>query len=301
MDYCYGNEIRDSYVHDGRSSASGANYGIYLQFVNTDAKIENNIMRHNRHGFVFQGGGDGVVFLYNYIDDLYTDDLTYLGSARTSHGAHPYMNLFEGNVASHIAGDDFWGTSSHDVFFRNWIWGDETGNGVPSFPPEEGFDAIDLYTGQAYYSYVGNMLGLPASNAIPTAVNGKCQVTSTMNPHTTWSAATGSGFNEYASATNPIVYSYGGSLAGAASSADTVVRNGNYDYHTLGVAYWDDGSTNNPIGKSYYYSSMPSFFGECAWPVAGPDLTPMTNVLPAEACYLNGPAAGKPFTPASCY
>jgi hypothetical protein len=301
MDYCYGAEIRDSYVHDGRSSASGANYGIYMNFVNTDAKIENNIMRHNRHGFVFQGGGDGVAVLYNYIDDLYTDDLTYLGSARTSHGAHPYMNLFEGNVASHIAGDDFLGSSSHAVFFRNWMWGDETGDGVPSFPPEEGFDAVDLYTGQGYYSYVGNVLGLPATDAIPTGANASCEVTSTMAPHTTWSAATLTGFNEYAEAPSPEVYSYGGSLGATASSSTTVLRNGNYDYRTLGVAYWDRGSTNNPLMSSYYYSSKPSFFGGCAWPAEGYDLTPITHAIPAEVCYLNGPASGGSFDPATCY
>ena len=39
-------------------------------------------MRNNRHSVVFQGGGSGVAILYNYIDDDYSDDLTYLGSAK---------------------------------------------------------------------------------------------------------------------------------------------------------------------------------------------------------------------------
>ena len=43
-----------------------------------------------------EGGGSGIAILYNYIDDNYTDDTTYLGSARANHGAHPYMNLYEG-------------------------------------------------------------------------------------------------------------------------------------------------------------------------------------------------------------
>ena len=116
---------------------------------------------------------------------MYTDDLTYLGSARTSHGAHPYMNLFEGNVRSHIAADDFWGTSSHFVFFfPDRLWGAETGTGVPSFPPNNGYDAVDLYTGQEYYSFVGNVLGKTGLKA-------------------TWSAAASAGFDEYSESGNP--------------------------------------------------------------------------------------------------
>jgi hypothetical protein len=265
LDSSYGCEIRDSYVHDGRSSASGSNYGVYFQFVNSDHKVENNIMRHNRHSIVYQGGGSGTAILYNYIDDDYTDDLTYLGSARTSHGAHPYMNLWEGNVVSHVTADDFWGTSSHFVFFRNWVWGDETGTGVPSFPPNSGYDAVDLYPMQTYYSFVGNILGITSK-------------------HTNWAKATLRGFDEYASPTAPIVYSYGAANGSIPSTSTTSINHGNYDYKTNGVAYWDGGS-NHTLKNSMYYSSKPSFFGSCAWPAFGPDLNPITNKLPAKARY----------------
>jgi len=282
FDNSYGGEVRDSYVHDGRSSASGANYGIYFQFVNSDHKVENNVMRHNRHGFVFQGGGSGIAILYNYIDDLYTDDLTYLGSARTSHGAHQYMNLIEGNAASHIAADDFWGTSSHVVFFRNWLWGGETGTGVPSFPPSDGYDAVDLYTLQNYYSYVGNVLGKLGLQA-------------------NWSAASLSGFNEYGSASNPIVYSYANTTSGSIPApSTTVLRHGNWDYFTNGVAFWDGGS-NHTLQTSMYYTAQPAFLSGYAWPLEGPEGNPTINANPAENCYLRGPAAGGSFNPASCY
>jgi hypothetical protein len=271
LDYSYGCEVRDSYLHDGRSSASGANYGVYFQFVNSDHKVENNILRHNRHAIVYQGGGSGTAVLYNYLDDLYTDDPTYLGSARTSHGAHPFMNLWEGNIASHVAADDFWGTSSHFVFFRNWLWGDETGTGVPSFP-NSGFDAIDLYPGQSYYSFVGNVLGIPGK-------------------HTSWSNATLRGFDEYAGASSPIVYSFGGSLGSAPSSDATSLNHGNYDYKTNGVAYWDGGS-NHTLKSSMYYASKPAFFGSCSWPAFGPDLSPITNTLPAQARFQGSASCG---------
>jgi hypothetical protein len=281
LDNSYGAEIRDGYYHDQRSGASGAGYGVYFQFTNSDHKVENNVMRHNRHSIVYQGGGSGTAILYNYLDDMYTDDLTYLGSARTSHGAHPYMNLFEGNIISHIAADDFWGTSSHFVFFRNWLWGAETGTGVPSFPPNNGYDAVDLYTGQEYYSFVGNVLGKTGLKA-------------------TWSAAALTGFDEYSESGNPTVYSAGGTLGSAASSSATILRHGNWDYKTAGVAFWDGGSAHT-LASSIYYASSPGFLSGYAWPLEGPEGGPTTNVNPAENCYLKGPGAGGAFNPASCY
>ena len=279
----YANEIRDSAFHDQRTGASGAGYGVYLQFVNTDTKVENNVFYHNRHWIVYQGGGSGTAILYNYGDDGMTDDCTYLASARTSHGAHPFFNLFEGNIASHIAADDFWGTTSHDVFFRNWIRGGDLNHTWPSgnittwgntqvdnisdctptylFPPVEGFDAVDLYTGQSYYAYVDNVLG--NNSSLPTDDD--------------WSAATLSGFNEYASNSNPMVYSYGGKLGSAASSASTIIRQGNYDYLTLGVAY-NDGGTGYTYPASMYYTSTPSFIGSCAFPEQGSDLNPVDTL-----------------------
>lgn len=291
FDWSYGGEVRDSYLHDQRSGASGSGYGVYFQFVNGDHKVENNVIRHNRHGIVYQGGGSGTAILYNYIDDGYTDDTTYLGSARTSHGAHPYMNLWEGNIASHVAADDFWGTSSHFVFFRNWLWGDETENwsGAVALTgtPVEGFDAIDLYQSQEYYSFVGNVLGHTGL-------------------HTTWSAAsltTNCATNAcgYAAAATPAVYSTGSSqLGSAATSSGTILRHGNWDYKTVGVAFWDGGS-NHSLASSMYYTTQPAYLSGYPWPLEGPEGNPTTSVNAAENCYLNGPFVGGSFSPATCY
>ena len=273
LEYSYGCEVRDSYLHDGRSSASGANYGVYIQFVNSDHKVENNIMRHNRHSIVYQGGGSGTAVLYNYMDDNFTDDLSYLGSARTSHGAHPYMNLFEGNIISHIAADNYWGTSSHFVFFRNWIWGDETGTGVPGFPPNSGYAAIDVYPLNTYYSFVGNVLGVTGM-------------------HTTWPAATLRGFSEYAGRTAPIVYSYGGAVGTIPSTDATSINHANYDYKTNGVAFWEGGSDHG-LKNSLYYSSAPVWWcSETPWPAMGPDVAAIHNDIPARRRYQGLPCGG---------
>jgi hypothetical protein len=268
LSFSYGCEVRDSYVHYGRSSASGANYGIYIDWVNSDHKIENNIARDNRHSIVFQGGGTGVAVLYNYMDDAYTDDLSYLGSARTSHGAHPYMNLFEGNIISHVTADDYWGSSSHFVFFRNWLWGDETGDTVPQLPTW-GWYAVDIMPLQTYYSFVGNVLGKSSG-------------------HVNWSnALLRTSSNSDCGNSGPVVYRYGcdseGKYSGSSTSS-TSINHGNYDYKTKGVAYWEGGS-DQAMRQSMYYSSKPSWYGGCVWPSFGPDLSGYVNTTPAQLRY----------------
>jgi hypothetical protein len=306
MSYSYGNEVRDCYSHEQRSGASGSGYGIYIMFTNSNHKIENNILRHNRHGIIWEGGGGGEAVLYNYVDDQYTDDLTYLGSARPNHGAHPYMTLFEGNIFSHVAADDFHGSASHFVFFRNNMWGDESNdNGgcsyitpsptcgnVPSFNAGgmSGFDAIDVYTLNTYMSFVANVLGRTGM-------------------HANWAAATLRGFNEYGTNSSPIVYSYAGPVSSVPSTDSTSINHGNYDFKTNGVAYWEGGS-NHSFSSSWYYSSKPSFLGSKPWPLIGPDVTGgnlsgtsgLVNTNPAFDCYWNGGShANQPFNPASCY
>lgn len=243
VDFSYGVTIQNSYMHDGRSSASGANYAAYFQFANGDHKVERNIMRHNRHGLVNQGGNMGTVWIGNYIDDNFTDDLTYLGSARTSHGAQPYGNLLENNVMSHLAADDCWGSSAFFVLNRNSFWGGETGVGVPSFPPNNGFAAIDLYTVQPDYSFVNNILGRTGLQK-------------------TWSGATLQTFAPFSG--SGVVYSAGGASGGTGgcganggsvpSSSTTALYHGNYDLKTNGVGVETDG-TNYTFDTSMYYGT----------------------------------------------
>jgi hypothetical protein len=262
LQWSYGCEVRDSYFHDAYSSAGGVNYGVHFYFVNSDHKVENNIFRHNRHSVVFEGGGAGCAVLYNYIDDNYTNDLTYLGNSCYNHGAHPYMNLFEGNIISHIVADDTWGSSSHCVVFRNWLWGDETGTGVPGFPPNSGYVAIDVFDKNSYYSFVGNVLGI-------------------LGKHTNWSNATlrPAALSPYPSYSAPVVYNY------APSISTTSLNHGNYDYKTNGVAYWEGGS-DHVLKNSLYYSSAPAWWcSEIPWPAIGPDVGAIHNDIPAKRRY----------------
>ena len=220
-----------------------------------------------------EGGGSGIAILYNYIDDDYTDDLTYLGSARANHGAHPYMNLYEGNIYSHITADSYWGSSSHNVFFRNWLWGDETqSSDVPQKALGYGALPLDVWYNQNYYSFVGNVLG----------VAGKW-----INPN--WSSY----ILRSSSCSGMAIYDYGCNSNGQYSSLTNTssINHGNWDIKTGGVAYWEGGS-NHALKNSMYYAAKPSFFGSCVWPAFGPDLSPTTNTLPAQARFQGDTSCG---------
>lgn len=302
-DMSYGAEIRDSAFHDQRSGASGAGYGIYFQFVNSDHKVENNIVYHSRHGLIMQGGGSGIAWLYNYDDDGYTDDLTYFASSRTSHGAHPFFSLYEGNIIKHMTADDFSGTSSHHVFFRNWIRGGEPnfdlGSGpIGSFPPDGGFNAVDLYEGQTYYSFVDNVLGNPG---ISLSLNLPGLLSISIGLSGTWQGGKLNTYNRYSGPSTPTVYSMGGGLtyggANVPSSAATMICQGNYDYLTNGVAS-TCGTTGNTYQASYYYTAKPSFLGGCAFPAQGSDLSSKGSLQqPAYQRATGGSCSGSPAAP----
>jgi len=134
---------------------------------------------------------------------------------------------------------------------------------------------------QTYYSFVGNVLGHTGM-------------------HTTWSGATLRGFNEYATAANPIVYSYAGANGSIPSTDTTSLNHGNWDYKTVGVAYWE-GGTNHTLPTSLYYTTEPTYMAGYPWPLEGPEGNPTINPNAAENCYLKGPATGGSFAPATCY
>lgn len=288
MEYSYGVEIRDSYFHFGQGNDADTNYGVGMFGPNSDHKIENNILRENRHSLAQEGGGSGNVYLYNYVDDNYTDDTSYLASTAMNHGAHPYMTLIEGNIVSRLHSDYDWGTSSHFVIFRNWLWGDATGN-YPQWTnsnPNWGFIALEVDRMQHFYSAVGNVLGNP-------------------NLHTNWNNANllASNCSWDSGRSDPTVYGFGCNGSFDANTRNTMILHGNYDHKTKGVAHWDGGA-QHALRNSLYYSSKPAFFGNCAWPAFGPDLSPIVNKLPAKAryegdtaCATGGGTPGAPVAP----
>jgi hypothetical protein len=282
--FSYGNEYRDSYFHHGVSNDSGSNYGIEFYNWNSRHKIENNIVRDTRHSIIFEGGGSGNVILYNYTDDNWESvqgsgasyDSSFLSEDQVpNHGAHPHMNLWEGNVASSMWADYTQGSSSHNTLFRNYIRCKSTTRALDSNPWL--WVCVDIEKYSRYYNLAGNILGLPTFTS-GTVVQ-----------------------NQSGGASSPIIYRFGFSSAGGSYSDtlsfSTAIRHGNYNYVSDAVDNWAD--PDHVLPKSLYYASKPAFFGTCAWPIFGSDLTPITGTAPAKERYEGGSTCASSGMPSS--
>jgi hypothetical protein len=253
----YACEIRDSFFHDGHDHGSGRAYGIFLFGRNSDHLIENNIIYKTRHAMVLEGGGSGNVFGYNYADDgLSLPHPDWVTHDAATHGSHPYMNLFEGNIHDKIGHDNTWGSSSHNTHLRNHV--DRSAAGTTT-----GLWAVDIQSNNYYENLVGNIL---------------CE------------AGCSGTFNFGDNGSSVAIYKLGYDTPGDSSGPDdplvesTLLRHGNFDYVT-GTTLWDPAIENHDIPASYYLQSKPAFFGALPWPAIGPDLEPLVGALPAKIRY----------------
>jgi hypothetical protein len=266
-----GCELRDSYVHDPETAVSGRGYGAHVLFWNSDHLVENDVFVKNRHSVAFEGGGSGCVIGYNY---AYRDwegdsDPSWLGDDIIFHGAHPYMNLIEGNIHQQLMPDNTWGSSSHNTYFRNQA----TASGDYDAVATEGVHAIDIDENNTYFNVVANVVGVPGTT-IPTGPSDDCGAAGL------WRL----GCQSNGSSETPPV---GGSVL------STIAHCGNYSYATTAGAGVESGFAGATLPgvdapcavalpASYYHACKPAFFGSCPWPPIGPDVAGFVSDIPAK-------------------
>jgi PKD repeat protein len=276
-----GCEVRECYFHDVPLGYSVAgNYAIGLSNHATDCLIEDNIVYHVHTSVALgSGGANGNVIAYNFMynEHHYTQRNWFLGGTG-HHGAHPYMNLWEGNYLRKMYADFIHGSSSHSVWLRN------RATGMPVSALEAGEDpvqptvnqemsVINIPTFSYYWSLIGNVIGTPGFHTIyetyPITLATKC----------IWKV----GFPDSSAQggpTDPKVVA-------------TLLRHGNYDFVTSSTI-WDSEISSHSLPSSLYLTAKPAFFGELAWPSFGPDLNPMESSIPAKyrfdhGIYFSGP------------
>ena len=160
MKRSYRDTIRSSKFHEGVPAlpATGSQYGTsraYGIWMNPGSAnlIENNQFYHVVAPVMMNGPASGNVFSYNYLaGQYYSPSANWQTDSFRSHGAHPVMNLFEGNwVVGRVNIDNTWGTSSHNTFFRN----------RNTLDPARTAAAwnYSLYQKSNYYNIVGNVIG----------------------------------------------------------------------------------------------------------------------------------------------
>lgn len=248
----YRNTYRGCKVHEGTlptpSYKSSRAYGIYFNSFGSANLVEDNQLYHLWFGVIMAGAVSGNVISYNYIDQLLADT-AWNTSAIAFHGAHPVMNLIEGNYSfGRLMADDVWGDSSNNTFFRNkhaLLSGKLGGNWN-----------VDLQDSSWYYNIVGNVLGT-------TGVE-----TNYALENTTFAPAT------------TTVYRFGYNSDGDSDPAGndpnvsvTALRHGNWDSFTNGVLW--NGSDDRNLPASLYLSAKPSWWGSVQWPAIGPDVSPL--------------------------
>ena len=115
---------------------------------------------------LFEGAPSGNVIAYNYITKLYYNDNQWCRHAIIHHGAHPLMNLIEGNfIEGSFSGDTYWGTGSHTTFFRNRQF-HQTNKMYGTF-------GVWLMSGHHSMNVVGNILGSSEDDTYELATSGK--------------------------------------------------------------------------------------------------------------------------------
>jgi hypothetical protein len=256
-------EIRDSYFHKTRNYASQS-YGVDIR-TSSAALIENNITYEITAPVLISSGVSGCVIGYNYCSYLrYDQSPGWLATGITTHGAHPTMNLYEGNVIPSVSFDFIHGSASHTTVFRNALAGWETNKNNNTFP-------IEVMCTNRYVNVVGNVLG-------------------TAGYHDRYQYGAG---DLGSSAPPTVIYKlgrYGTSAAvpGWSSNSDfqvenTIIRDGNYDSVSGHVQWNDSASTSHILAPSMYLSKQPVWWNTATpWPPIGPDVVGLYKPIPAQ-------------------
>jgi hypothetical protein len=277
--YSYQFEVRDSYFHLADSYGQDHGYCVSLWDGATDGLVENNIMAECLLAVAFNGPCAGNVIAYNYSTDVqYTNSPTFQEGDFATHGAHPYFNLFEGNLGIMAQHDNYWGSSSHNVWFRNRLFGWQPGR-------TDDLHAALLDAQQTYLTFVGNILGTP--HIRPAYVRYETE-----------------NLTADCYANRPDIYKLGyqgGTGDCSASGNDpqtkaTLMRHGNYDYFNRAVL-WEPAIADRNIPDSLYLSGKPGWWGNLTWPPVNPLKDPSTfgNItIPARERYLRAAVATPP-------
>jgi hypothetical protein len=268
--------IRDSYFHDTPNPyPGGAGYLLAVDRYTADTLVENNVFVGGNKVMVMRASGGGNVVAYNYFDDGYIE--YYPGWMETglnaSHLTCPHLELFEGNHAFNMDGDDTWGGAVSNTFFRNHATGKRR-----SFLDLDSRRAAGLMYGHYNYNFLGNVLGTAGQD--PSPYGGFVYEDLwpwASDPVPMWRL----GYTplDWNAAPDPRVVA-------------STHRHGNFDYAT-GAVQWAPGF-DEALPDSLYLPSRPAFFADHPWPWVDPLGTTKLHTLPAKARHDAGRPVGEP-------
>jgi hypothetical protein len=270
-----------------------------LEFRNSEDLIQNNIIRLGRHATP-ESGGSGNVYAYNYELNDYMGEYHNSLPETETHGANPYMNLWEGNVTPNWEFDYAHGSSDHNTMFRNYVnmTNLDPDNGKPM---TGGLIALNIAYYGDYENIVGNAFGPygSACNAIAYETDADAAETDGVIYQL--------GYYDDGGSASP-------NLTLSAKVGQTVLRGGNWDCVTKSVV-WSSNVPKGSLASSYLasaalpnslvFSAAPSYFAAtgAVWPPINTAASTIVNPIPAQICYNSGPinSLGGGFNPSACY
>lgn len=290
-------EIRKCIFRDNRAGGPG-HEGVDLATYACWNLLEDNIL--SRAGFPQIMISDSGVFCGGNVISSNFFNRVNVGASDTSgadfgfnHGAHPSFNLCEGNVLGEVQSDGYFGSSSHNTIFRNWIT-------VTHETAIYGLRGVDLNHYSNYFNVVGNVIGTPSfsgqfdpGSPYVRNYNDAIQLIQRLgmpNLGNTCFGLTGVYSSDIIAATTPPNYGaepyiLGNCGVSGAQSLDLNVKattawHGNYDYLSAAILWAADDAnvidhTDHAIPDSCLYSSRPSWFVDkdgatMVWPPVDP-------------------------------
>jgi hypothetical protein len=264
------NTLRDSFFHDGFNHGPGVTDDeLRLGFKASANLIENNIFWRQHTSVMLEFGASGNVLAYNYSTGNYHEtSLSWELEDFSFHGAHPMMNLFEGNITTHWQPDEIHGTSSHSTIFRSYSTGmntylpplDARGALQTANPTQETANAAAFQIDSL--SQFNNMVGvIDGSDELVDTQQALARQVYPGTPNTPACISVGYDDGDSAGSTNPNT---------------TMLYHGVMDC-TDGGFQWATG-TAHTLPASFYLSAEPAWWrsgsaGASAWPPIGPDVT----------------------------
>jgi hypothetical protein len=263
------NTVRDSFFHDGFNHGPGtADDAVKLNYKVSANLIENNIFWRQHSSLMLQWGASGNVISYNYStgniagagSDFLLEDFSF-------HGAHPMMNLFEGNVTTHYQQDSIHGSSSHSTIFRNY----STGTNI-NLAPTDNRGALQI---GSPIQDAGGVIGfsmdhLAQYNNMVGVINGSDYPVNTLSVISRAVAPNNSSYGSGPACISVGFVSASDSYSSPNNADTTMLYQGVMDCKA-GTFQWENGVQTLPA--SFYLSAKPGWWGSVAWPPIGPDVT----------------------------
>jgi len=212
----------------------------------------------------------GHIVAYNFSHDSYQDGFGQYNMLWASHGAHPMMNLYEGNYGNGVVADGYFGSASHGHVFRNRLHG-----WTPTFPLANSF-CVGPKRWSLFWYVVGNVLGrtgtdfYSVTNQSWSVGDTKTTVFELGFPNV--------GNQQYTGARPPNApQNPGDDQALDWFVLTNILRHANYDFVQMAVTNAPGEETSLPASLVADWASKPVFIGNLPWPLIGPDVNTADN------------------------